>query len=91
LAAEKLRTRGWQLLFHDVEICGVQIDLMMRAPSGVLALVEVKSQGYGRIAHLPFKQKRRLFHAATFLAGFEPVEVHLALMAGAQLTLLPVD
>lgn len=91
MAAEQLRARGWQLLFHDVEISGVQIDLIMRAPSGVLALVEVKSQGYARIAHLPFKQKLRLLRVATFLAGFEPVEVYLALMTGAQLTLLPVD
>ena len=89
--AAYLSRLGWQLLFHDCEICGVQIDLIMRNPNGLLVLVEVKSQSRGRLAHISWTQMRRLFRAANLLSGYEPIELQLALIEGAKITLLPVD
>jgi len=83
--------RGWKFLFHDVGILGVQLDLLMRDPSGILMIVEVKTQGRGRLAHLNWSQRRRLMRIAAFLAQWEPVELRLALVEGHDLRLLPVD
>jgi Holliday junction resolvase-like predicted endonuclease len=88
--SEFLSARGWQVLFHDVRVWRTQVDLIARAPSGVLHLIEVKSQSHAGLAHLPETQKRRLLIAAHFLAGFEPVELILALV-GIEIELLPVD
>src|SRR4051812_44207863 len=55
---EALRRQGWQLLFHDVLLLGVQIDLLMKNPGGLLTLIEVKSQNRGSMAHLPWRQRR---------------------------------
>lgn len=78
------------MLDHDVRIWRTQVDLIARSPNGVLHLVEVKSQSYSGLAHLPLRQKRRLMNAANFLAGFEPVEFVLALV-GIEIALVPVD
>jgi hypothetical protein len=64
------------------------VDLLMKNPSGVLTLIEVKGSHF---THISPSQKRRLFRTASFLAQWEPVEMRLALVAGAKITILPVD
>lgn len=69
----------------------MQIDILARAPSGTLTLVEVKMQTALGLAHLPREQRLRLARAASVLAQFEPVQLALALLEPGRLTLLPVD
>lgn len=87
--SEYLVSRGWKLLFHDVEILGVQIDLLMRAPEGTLTILEVKSGS--ALARLAPAQKRRLIRISNFLAQWEPVDLQLAFVSRLNLRLLPVD
>lgn len=88
--ARELEARGWKILFHDVRVWRTQVDLIGRSPSGVLVLVEVKSDSAGR-AYLSHSQKARLLRAAQLLAGYEPVELLLALVAGSAVEFVPVD
>jgi Holliday junction resolvase-like predicted endonuclease len=92
LRAERaLVSLGWIALYHNIEILGVQVDLLMRSPSGVLSVVEVKTQGRFGMAHLSPAQRRRLFRVVALLSGWEPVELQLALVSGAKVLVLPVD
>jgi Holliday junction resolvase-like predicted endonuclease len=70
---------------------GVQIDLIARDPRGVLVLLEVKTQGRARLAHISRPQFRRLLRTCAFLSHWEPVELQLALVEGTKVLLLPVD
>src|ERR1035437_3377601 len=82
--------QGWAALFHDIQIMGVQVDLLMRNPQGVLTLLEVKTQSEGRLAHLSGRQRQRLFRTSAFLAEWGPVDMRLVLVEGRQFTALPV-
>ena len=84
-----MANRGWKFLFHNVEVRGVQVDLLMRTPDGLLTLIEVKTGG--EAARLAWSQRRRLLRVTTFLAQFEPVELQLALVSRGNLRLVPVD
>jgi Holliday junction resolvase-like predicted endonuclease len=86
-----LMQRGWQIVEAGVEVAHVQVDILARDPQGVLTLIEVKSASH--MAHLSAAQQRRLFRASSVLAGFEPVQLILALEdAGVgEVELLPVD
>jgi Holliday junction resolvase-like predicted endonuclease len=86
-----LVAQGWRALYHDVEILGVQVDLLMKNPAGVLTLIEVKGNGYGRLAHISYRQMQRLIRTVEFLAQFEAVEMRLALVEGIKIAVLPVD
>lgn len=90
LAAAELSKLGWKILFEDVKVWRTQVDLISRTPSGILALIEVKSES-GQ-SHLSPLQKNRLFRIATLLAQHEPVELYLVLVGdlGEVLT-VPVD
>lgn len=70
---------------------GVQVDLLMRNPHGLLTLLEVKTQSEGHMAHLSGRQRQRLFRISAFLAEWEPVDMRLVLVEGAKFTVLPVD
>jgi Holliday junction resolvase-like predicted endonuclease len=87
--ANWLRSRGYEVLFHNVEIFGIQIDLIVRDGDGMLTVVEVKSAS--RVVHVPPRQRRRLLRICSFLAGWEPVELVLAVFDGQKADLLPVD
>jgi Holliday junction resolvase-like predicted endonuclease len=87
----RLKSRGWTALYHNVRLLGVQIDLLMRDPRGLLVLVEVKTQSPSRMASLGPTQARRLQRTCGFLAQWEPVEMRLALVSGEKLELLQVD
>src|SRR6185312_2867756 len=52
--------RGWTRLYHNVRVMRVQVDLLMRQPSGLLTLIEVKSQTRSCMAHVAWGQSRRL-------------------------------
>lgn len=84
-----LRSSNWKPLFHNVEIQGVQVDIVARDPGGLLHLIEVKSNTY--VMHLSGAQKRRLFRVAALLAEYERVELGLAVPAGKGFHLIPVD
>lgn len=81
--------RGWKFLFHNVEVRGVQVDLLMRDPSGLLTVIEVKTGS--EIARLAKNQRLRLLRVTTFLGQFEPVELQLVFVSRANLRLVPVD
>ena len=86
-----LTARGWRDVIHDVTCAGVQIDLIGRAPSGTLTLVEVKMQTASECAHLSRAQLGRLARAAACLAELEPVQLAAAFVEGDKIRLLPVD
>ncbi len=85
-----LATRGWESLYHNVQIRDVQVDLLSRSPSGVLTLIEVKGQGVSGLAHLGHWQAVRLSRVCTFLAQWEPIDLQLALVSSTRITLVPV-
>lgn len=87
--AEFLRLRNWSILYHDVKIIHVQVDLLVRDPHGHLALIEVKS--YSACAHLSRAQAQRLSRVACFLSQFEPVDIFLAFVHWRSVEILPVD
>jgi hypothetical protein len=80
---------GWSKLYHDVQVAGVQVDLLMKNPAGSLTVIEVKS--LSSMMRVTRRQFRRLFRASAFLAQWEPVEMRLALVDGARIVVLPVD
>ena len=82
-----LKTNGWKILFHDVKVWRTQVDLIARAPDGVLTVVEVKSQQ----PWMPGPQLFRLKKICSFLAEFERVELCLAFVHKSSVTILPVD
>jgi Holliday junction resolvase-like predicted endonuclease len=88
-ACFELEKRGWTILGHDVHVAHVQVDILARDPSGLLSIIEVKSQS--RMAHLSRSQRTRLLRACSVLAEFERVQLVLALMSLRDLVLLPVD
>jgi len=88
-ACRWLGGHGWQVLYHNVLVAHVQVDILARDPKGVLTLVEVKL--LSSMTHLSQRQKRRLFRAAHVLSGYEPVQLVLALVSGGNVRLLPVD
>jgi len=83
---EHLRSRGWLVLYHDVKVWRTQVDIVARAPDGVLTLIEVKS----RLPWNPGRQFFRLNKVCTFLAEFEPVEMRLAFVHAQGITILPL-
>ena len=87
----QLQADGWQPLFHDVQILGVQLDLIIRDPQGQLVLIEVKTQSSSGLARLTRRQSQRLFRICLFLAQWEPISLSLALVEGTRIRLLPVD
>ncbi len=89
--ARYLQKLGWSLLAHDVRIFHIQVDLLMRQPSGLLTLIEVKTQTPSGVAHLNQKQFKRLMRVASFLAEFEPVEMRMAYVYEREIEILPVD
>ena len=88
--AARLNALGWRILYHNVSIVGVQVDLLARAPrSGVLRIIEVKSPS--PMMRLSPRQKRRLFRASVALAEIEPVELVLITLWRREVLVLPVD
>lgn len=86
---ERLKSSQWKILCHNVSVMHVQVDILARSPSGLLNLIEVKSNT--DVLHLSWSQRRRLFRAAAFLSSFEPVELQVAVIRRGHVTLLPVD
>lgn len=87
--AARLERAGWSVVYHNISVARVQIDLLARSPQGVLTLVEVKMPSVLR--RLSVRQRQRLMRAAAVLAEFEPVEMCLASVRGGELELIPVD
>lgn len=65
----------------------VQVDILARAPSGVLTLIEVKTS----VPRIARGQLARLRRVASFLAQFEPVEFRLALAGPGEVQLLAAE
>jgi Holliday junction resolvase-like predicted endonuclease len=85
-----LKSSNWSEISHNLECAHVQIDLLARSPSGVLSLVEVKSDN--GVASLGWKQRARLERVAGVLAEYEPVQLVLALVGPrGDVLLLPVE
>ncbi|NJL25559.1 MAG: YraN family protein [Calothrix sp. SM1_5_4] len=85
-----LRELGWRVLYHDVRIAQVQVDILARTPRGLLCLVEVKARS--ELSHLSLAQERRLRRIGGILAQFEPVEIWLASVSrDHKVALIPVD
>ncbi len=82
---------NWKFHFHDIKILGVQVDLLMRTPQGLLSVVEVKTEQMSGMARLGRSQRSRLLRVCGVLASHEPVEMWFAIKQGQKLTLLPVD
>ena len=70
---EYLKQKQWRVLYHDVQVMGVQVDVLARDPSGILHLIEVKAQRPDGLARLAHSQRRRLFRVCTFLSHWEPI------------------
>lgn len=91
LAQRFLKNNGWEVLFHDVEIMHVQIDLLARDSDGVLSIIEVKKQTPFGSARVSPRQARRLLRVGQFLGEFEPVQMRVAFVQDQTVSLLPVD
>ena len=86
-----LGRHGWSEIHHNLICFHVQLDIIARSPAGVLTILEVKMQSPLRLAHVPFKQKERLFRAAEVLAQSEPVQIKLVLIEPSHVQILPVE
>ncbi|MGE4133935.1 MAG: YraN family protein [Bdellovibrionales bacterium] len=90
-AIEYLQNQNWRILFHDVKIFGIQIDILARDTSGVLHLLEVKSEAAGDLGGVGFRQLARLCRVAGFLSEFEPCVLQIVLVEPGRFEFLPVD
>jgi Holliday junction resolvase-like predicted endonuclease len=83
-ALAHLENRGFKLLKVNLKISGVQIDLLMRDPSGVLCVIEVKSEGAFLFGVLSSGQKKRLKRAQLCLSSQEPTRLLVLIQSGAE-------
>ena len=88
-AAEFLKSKGWRILYHDIHIAHVQVDLLALDPGGVLTVVEVKS--HSTMVHLTWRQRARLLRVGQCLAAHRPVQIVFAQVSGQDVLLVPVD
>ena len=88
--AQLLEQKGYQIIYHNIQVAGVQIDLLAREPSeNVLTIVEVKSSNH--MSSISARQLRRLFRVGEVIAQFEPVELLLVTMNEGHLLVIPID
>lgn len=74
-AKQWLLQTGWSIEAHRVRIARVEVDLLARDPSGLLHIVEVKSDGSLPRGIVSQRQLQRLERVAKVIAEQEPIEM----------------
>jgi Holliday junction resolvase-like predicted endonuclease len=83
LQAQKyLRDSGWNILATNIEICGIQTDIIARDQQRLLHVIEVKSQGSMERGFLSWKQRARLQRVVEVLSQKEPATLALLVVDG---------